>query len=87
MCSSDLLVEKMTALGLVQPEDGWNVRKEQAWKKHFASLGDYYFLRGESRLERLRGWALGRAKRLRRPSVEAEKTATTKTREAVDAAR
>jgi tetratricopeptide (TPR) repeat protein len=65
---ADALVGRMTEMGLVHPHADWELQKAQAWKKHFASLGDYYFLRGESRLERLRGWAHGRAKRLRQPA-------------------
>lgn len=47
-------------LGLTLPND-WDAKRSQAYKAHFASLDDMYYLRAQRTLESLRRWTQGRA--------------------------
>ena len=59
------LLETLAALGVVRPRDGWQVRRDELYDAHEASLGDSYYAIGMGRLEGLRTWARGRATMIR----------------------
>lgn len=62
---SDALLEKLIELDMVRPQDHWQQRKSLRYREHYDALGNLYFIRGTERLARLRGWARGRAEKLR----------------------
>ncbi len=64
---AELLLKRMASLGLVKQNEDWKSRQDDLYQEHLASLDDLYYLKGEVRLERLRDWAAGRARRLRKP--------------------
>jgi lysophospholipase L1-like esterase len=58
--------EKLTAIGWIRPpQDDLERRRNMAFQQHLATLGEPYFARGKARLEGLRLWTQGRAKKLR----------------------
>lgn len=59
------ILDAMAEMQLVRPSANWMSRREQAYAAHFASLDDLYFHKGMQRLENLRNWASGRARRRR----------------------
>lgn len=62
---ADALLEKLIELNVVRPQGDWQQLKAQRYREHYESLGNLYFIRGTERLARLRGWARGRAEKLR----------------------
>ena len=62
---AQMLVEQMTSLSLVKPEDGWNNRQKQRYAKHLSTLDTAEFARGKERLEGLRRWTQGRSGKLK----------------------
>ena len=62
---AQMLVEQMTRLALVKPEDGWKTRQKQRYTKHLSTLDTAYFARGKERLEGLRRWTKGRSGKLK----------------------
>ncbi len=64
LVAADLLAE-MVRQGFVRPVDGWESVRDRRYGEHFASLGDYYFLRGQKHATNLRLWAEGRGDRVR----------------------
>lgn len=73
---ADTLADKMVELGMVHPRADWQQRKRRRYREHFASLPELYFHEGSQRLAAVRGWAQGRADRLR-PDKEAPSTKST----------
>ncbi|MBI2826338.1 MAG: SGNH/GDSL hydrolase family protein [Planctomycetia bacterium] len=67
----DALAEKLIELGKVQPRAGWEEVRAERYREHFDSFDSYYFLRGTSRLARLRAWTEGRVRRLRGETPDA----------------
>jgi hypothetical protein len=59
---ADALVEEMARQKLARPQAGWRERAHAAYQRHFDSLDDFYFLKGQRTIEAVRGWAHGRAK-------------------------
>ena len=54
------LHEEMGELKLVNLPDGFEVRREELWLGHLASLEDIYYAKGANRLKRLHEWSQGR---------------------------
>ena len=73
---ADALMELLISLGSVQPRRAWQAAKQEAYRQHFDSLDDYYFVKGTERLKTVRGWAAGRARRLRAGKPKAPPVAT-----------
>lgn len=61
---ADALADEMIRAGWVHPRAEWQERKKAAGRQHFERIPPDYFTRGEQTLERLRGWAAGRAGQL-----------------------
>jgi lysophospholipase L1-like esterase len=62
---ADQLLARMASLDMVQPRGDWQAQKQARFEEHFQSLDNLYFMRGVQHLESLRGWAAGRARKLR----------------------
>jgi lysophospholipase L1-like esterase len=58
---ADALVDLMAAQGWVQPAGNWRSAAHAAYRRHFASLDEMYFLRGLRTLNSVRAWTQGRA--------------------------
>ncbi len=58
---ADALTEELIGRGIVHPAAGWKRRRYERARRHLASLDDFYFARGQERLEAVRKWAAGRA--------------------------
>lgn len=58
---ANALTEEMAKGRLVAVAPDWIADRDSAYRKHFASLGDFYFLNGLRDLEMVRGWTQGRA--------------------------
>ncbi len=71
---ADELVATLTDLGIVHPERDWEVTKRQRYAEHFNSLDNLYFVKGLQQLKSLRGWAAGRAERIRPIAKDAATT-------------
>jgi len=69
---ADALTKKLIEIDIVEPLSGWEEIKQEKYRAHFDSLDKLYFERGMATLQRLRGWAQGRVKRLR-PGVQEAK--------------
>ena len=52
---ADALVELMADQGSVDPHDGWRNEAHAAYRRHFESLDEMYFLRGQRTLNSV--WA------------------------------
>lgn len=59
------LFEKMSELGMVTAQPGWEQRRDARYAAHSENLDEFYYLRGEKRLLGLKGWAAGRAPDIR----------------------
>ena len=59
------LADEMVRLGIVRPSPDWAENRERRYAEHEASLDDFYFAKGQERLERLRLWTQGKADRVR----------------------
>ncbi|HEX5106460.1 MAG TPA: SGNH/GDSL hydrolase family protein [Pirellulaceae bacterium] len=59
------IAAKMAELGFVQPEAGWEAKRDQAYREHLASLSVVYFQRGKDRLRSEQGWAHGKVQRVK----------------------
>lgn len=55
------LAELMIEEGHLVAQEDWQERARTAYSTHLATLGEYYFIRGQQRLEGLRKWTAGRA--------------------------
>lgn len=55
-----MIAEHMVEAGIIQPREGWQVRREAAFAQQIASLNPTYFFHGRERLERVQRWARGR---------------------------
>jgi hypothetical protein len=64
LVAADILSE-MVRLDFLSPEAGWEALRDRRYREHFASLDDYYFLRGQKHATNLRLWAEGRGDRVR----------------------
>lgn len=64
---ADAIATKVVEIKGIDPPADWPTLRQRGYERWFATRDDYYFLRGESRLESLRGWTQGRATRLRSP--------------------
>jgi lysophospholipase L1-like esterase len=58
---ADALVERMAQQGLVRPRSDWRDAAHAAYRAHFASLDEMYFLRGQRTLNSVIRWTEGRA--------------------------
>ncbi len=65
------LFDRMQQMKIVRPGKSWKTRRDQAYQDHLATLDAAYYLRGRQRLEGLRLWAQGRAKK--DPSASGER--------------
>jgi hypothetical protein len=65
---ADALADEMVRLGFVHPVPGWKAQRDRRFQEHFDSLDDFYFSKGEERLERVRRWTQGKARGERRRS-------------------
>jgi hypothetical protein len=61
---ADALLDEMVRLEVVEPQEGWQVERDQVFQSHLESLDSFYFLAGQRHLHALRNWAAGRATRL-----------------------
>ncbi|WP_345682777.1 hypothetical protein [Novipirellula caenicola] len=59
------LMSTLEAMEVVSPRDDWQVERERRYQAHWETLTPVYFERGKQRLEGLRLWSEGRAKKLR----------------------
>lgn len=57
---ADAFLETMRNMGLVRPNEGWQVERHKLWDKHLSSLDDLYYRKAEARLKRLQIWSRGR---------------------------
>lgn len=55
------LTELVAAQGWVRLAADWQQNRERAFRDHFASLENFYFLKGQRTLDNLRAWTQGRA--------------------------
>lgn len=55
------LRDEMIRQGWVHPVDGWSERTQESFQRHYASLENIYFLRGQRTLKELQAWSQGRA--------------------------
>lgn len=62
---ADALADKLVELGVVHPASDWQEKKQSGYRAQLDGLDDYYYIRGEQRLQGLRGWARGRSQALR----------------------
>lgn len=62
---ADALAERLISLGTLHPRSGWESVKQTRYREHFDSLDAFYFVKGTERLKAVRGWAAGRARRVR----------------------
>ena len=60
---ADLLAEELVARGFIQPVPQWHETRDRRYGEHLQSLDDFYFSKGQQRLEALRRWAQGAAGR------------------------
>lgn len=58
------IVRAMVTAGFLSPSDGWESTAAAEHAKHFQSLDNLYFLRGQRTLETLNEWARGRERNL-----------------------
>ncbi|MFN3191162.1 MAG: hypothetical protein ACE361_11605 [Aureliella sp.] len=62
----EALTETILSAGMIGTEvSDWKADSRIAWRKHFDSLNEAYFERGNQRLEGLLRWTQGRAKKVR----------------------
>ncbi|MGD9722891.1 MAG: GDSL-type esterase/lipase family protein [Pirellulales bacterium] len=71
---ADTLLEQLASLGKVAARADWKALAHERYREHYASLGNLYFIKGTKRLEALRGWAAGRAERVRMTGTSAAKS-------------
>jgi tetratricopeptide (TPR) repeat protein len=62
---ADSLADLLVSLGKVSPRADWQQVKQLRYREHLDVLDPIYYARGLEHLENLRGWANGRAERLR----------------------
>jgi phospholipase/lecithinase/hemolysin len=60
---ADAIAARMTELRLITPSSNWEAARDQAYRRHVASLSDAYFQRGKDRLRSEQGWAHGLVER------------------------
>lgn len=60
---ADAVADEMVRLGFVHPGPDWKAQRDRRFREHFDSLDDFYFSKGEERLDRLRRWTQGKAGR------------------------
>jgi hypothetical protein len=58
---AQLMMDRMLGSGMIAADPTWTARRDRAYARHKASLGDAYYFRAQTRLEGLRRWAAGRA--------------------------
>jgi len=63
---ANALADEMARLGFVHPVPDWKPRRDRRFQEHFDSLDDFYFSKGEERLDRVQRWTQGQATRTRR---------------------
>lgn len=62
---ADWVYDSLRERGFVQPRPGWEVRRQQRYREHLASLDAPYYARGQEHLRGLELWTQGRAKKWR----------------------
>jgi lysophospholipase L1-like esterase len=58
---ADAILEELSRLGLAAPRDGWREDAHAAYQRHFESLPNIYFARGEATLNSVSYWERGLA--------------------------
>ena len=71
---ADALAAELVRQGVVNPAPDWKKQKDRKYREHLQSLNDFYFAKGQERLEALRCWTLGKGARVRPKSGGAETT-------------
>ena len=54
------LFDEMIRLKLVNSADDFEIRREELWREHLASLDDIYFAHGARRLKKVQEWSRGK---------------------------
>ncbi|WP_419194584.1 methyltransferase [Novipirellula herctigrandis] len=62
------ITDKLVEQNVVTPRPGWEKQRDKLYKLHLNSLDLVYFEKGKQRLEGLRRWSQGRAKKQRVPT-------------------
>jgi hypothetical protein len=65
---ADQLLRSIVESGWVQPKAGWELKRQQLYQDHLATLDAPYYARGQEHLEGLRRWAHGRVTKRPFPS-------------------
>ena len=58
---ADALTGELRRQEMVHPVEGWERQRDRNARRHLDSLDDFYFAKGQQRLEAVRGWATGQA--------------------------
>ena len=66
---ANAVADEMARLEFVHPGPDWKPQRDRRFQEHFDSLDDFYFSKGEERLDRVQRWAQGKATRTRRASA------------------
>ena len=56
---ADALAEALVERGDVSPGEGWSAERERRYQAHVEALDDFYFVKGQQRLDTVRQWARG----------------------------
>ena len=56
---SNALAEAMVDQGYVLPAEDWSAERTRRYKAHVEALDDFYFVKGQQRLDTVRQWARG----------------------------
>jgi len=59
------LMDQLQTMGIVSPEPGWQVFRDDRYQQVLKELDLVYFERGQQRLEGLRRWTQGRARKIK----------------------
>jgi lysophospholipase L1-like esterase len=70
---ANALADELVRQGKVHPRPEWREVRDRKYAEHFDSLDDFYFAKGQERLERLRCWTQGKADRWREDSPTTDK--------------
>ncbi len=64
---ANALAEELIREGVLTAQSGWEVKRQQQYSDHLASLPGFYFVQGQERLNGQTMWAQGRARQTRKP--------------------
>ncbi|WP_435005545.1 GDSL-type esterase/lipase family protein [Tundrisphaera lichenicola] len=72
------LLDELVRLGWARaPRAGWEAERDRLYTLQLDSLGDFYYLKSEQRLNNLKAWARGRIERARVPGPVTQPPPTT----------